>query len=253
VSPRAFAALLAVSLAGAARAAGDAPIERVELVATSIDGCPGIPFPRASRQLAIDGDEAVDSRARFWELDRPAAYAHGRAERRYRIGQGVLVVAAELSSGLDRETVRISIAEPIAPEYLATYLPGVSLPCQRTTLYSARRRGPGRADLAALARFDAALLEATERLYDADFAAGEARLREAMALRPADHPHWMMARLRYLRSRAGRPGSRAPSASPATRPRSSGPTAPSRAHPDAPRATCGRRSPTAGSPPAPAR
>ena len=199
MSPPAFAGLLVLSLATAAHAVGAAPVERVELVAISIDGCTGIPFPRASRELVVAGDEAVDVSARFWELDRPAAYAHGRASRRYRIGKGVLAVDAELSPGLDREIVRISVAEPVAPEYLATYLPGARLPCERTTRYTVRRRGPARAELAPLARFDAALQEATELLYDADFTSGEARLREAMALRPADPaPHWMMARLRYL-------------------------------------------------------
>jgi hypothetical protein len=108
-------------------------------------------------------------------------------------------VDAELAPGLDREVVRIRVAEPIAPEYLATYLPGVALPCERVTRYSVTRSARGEADLPALARFDAALLEATELLYDARFADAQARLREAMALRPDDAtPYWMMARLRYL-------------------------------------------------------
>ncbi|MGH7291876.1 MAG: hypothetical protein ACREJT_11740, partial [Myxococcota bacterium] len=157
------------------------------------------PFPRAPRELVVSGDDAVDVAARFWVLDRPSTYAHGRASRRYRIDEGTLAVDAELSPGLDREVLRVSVAEPIAPAYLATYLPGTRLPCERITRYSAHRGEPARADLAALARFDAALQESTELLYDAHFADGEARLREAIALRPDDPaPHWMMARLRYL-------------------------------------------------------
>jgi hypothetical protein len=199
LSSRALAALFLLPLAPVARASGEVPVERVQLVATSIEGCAGLVFPHAPRELYIDGNQAVDASARFWELDRPAAYVHGRATRRYRIGQGVLEVDAELSPDLDREVVRLSVAEPIAPEYLATYLPGTSLPCERTTTYTAERRPATRADLAALARFDAALHEATERLYDSAFAESETRLREAMGLRPADPaPYWMMARLRYL-------------------------------------------------------
>jgi hypothetical protein len=199
LSPRALAALVVLTLAPVARASGDVPVERVDLVATSIEGCRGVAFPRAPRELYIEGDRAVDASARFWELDRPAAYARGRATRRYRVGEGVLEVDAELSPELDREVVRLAVAEPIAPEYLATYLPGTSLPCERTTHYDAAPRPATRADLESLARFDAALQEATELLYDAEFAQGEARLREAMALRPADPaPYWMMARLRYL-------------------------------------------------------
>jgi tetratricopeptide (TPR) repeat protein len=188
-----------LALSPRAHPAADVPVQRVELVADSADGCPGIPFPRARRELVLNGEAAVDTAARFWELDRPAAYAQGHASRRYRIGEGVLVVDADLSPGLDLEVVRISVAEPISSEFLATYLPGTRLPCERITRYTTRRRESARADLAALARFDAALQEATELLYDADFAEGEMRLREAIGLRPDDSaPYWMMARLRYL-------------------------------------------------------
>lgn len=197
--PRVLAALLALSLAHASGAGELAPLERVELVVTSISGCPGIAFPRASRELLIDGDRAVDRNARFWELDRPSAFERGHASRRYRIGKGVLAVDSELSPELDLETVRMRIVEPIASEYLATYLPGTRLPCERTARYTVRRREGVRADPKALARFDAALLEATELLYDGRFSEADIRLREAMSLRPEDPaPYWMMARLLYL-------------------------------------------------------
>ncbi len=197
--PRLLGAVLLLALARGSGAVEAPELESVELVVVAIEGCPGIPFPRATRELVIDGDRAVDRAARFWELDRPNSFANGRASRRYRIGKGVLSVESELSPGLDRETIRMRIAEPIAAEYLATYLTGTSLPCEREAHYTVRRRGPVRGDLAALARFDSALLEATELLYDARFAEADVRLREAMALRPDDPaPYWMMARLLYL-------------------------------------------------------
>ena len=196
---RASAATLLLALAPRAQAVADVPVDRIELVADSVEGCPGIPFPRGHRQLVVNGEAAVDVAARFWELDRPSAYAHGHASRRYRIDAGTLAVDAQLSPELDREVIRVSVAEPISPAYLATYLPGTRLPCERVTRYTAVRREPSRADLATLARFDAALQEATELLYDARFAEGDARLHEAMKLRPEDPaPYWMMARLRYL-------------------------------------------------------
>jgi hypothetical protein len=199
VNFRASAATLLLALTPREQAAADVPVDRIELVADSVEGCPGIPFPRAPRELLVNGDEAVDVEARFWELDRPTAYAHGHASRRYRIGEGTLEVDAELSPALDSEVIRVSVAEPIAPAYLATYLPGTRLPCERVTRYRAQRGESGRADLATLARFDRALQEATELLYDARFTEGEARLREAISLRPDDPaPYWMMARLRYL-------------------------------------------------------
>jgi hypothetical protein len=202
LSPRVALALAAFAAAALPAPASSARVERVErhlLSARAIEGCAGLPYPRRERQIDSAGDVAVDAAARFWEIDRPAAYVSGRSVRRYRVGEGALEIEAELDPALDRETVRIRVAEPIAPEYFATYLPEVSLPCERVTHYSVAPRSAGEADLDALARFDAALLEATERLYDADFAGAEARLREAMALRPNDPtPYWMMARLRYL-------------------------------------------------------
>jgi hypothetical protein len=197
-------ALACLALASPARAGSEVLVERVELVADSIAGCAGVPFPRAQRELRVAGELAVDASARFWQLDRPTAYANGHASRRYRIDDGVLEVDAELSPALDREIVRMRVVEPISPEFLAIYLPGTPLPCERVTHYTARRRGASRADLAALARFDVALQEATELLYDAHFDPAEARLREAMALRPDDPaPYWMMARLRYLSLEGG--------------------------------------------------
>lgn len=199
MSSRASVALLILVLATNSGAAADVPVERVELVVTSIDGCQGIPYPRTARELVVHGDAAVDSAARFWELDRPPTFKNGHATRLYRIGKGTLSVESEISPALDLEIVRISIAEPISPEYLDTYLPDTRLPCERTARYTAKRREPARADVAALARFDAALLEATELLYDERFADAESRLREAISLRPTDSaPYWMMARLRYL-------------------------------------------------------
>jgi hypothetical protein len=115
------------------------------------------------------------------------------------MGAGEIEVDAELAPALESETVRIRAVGPIEPEYLATYLPGVVLPCVRVTRYGVERGPAVDVDLRALARFDAALLEANERLYDARYDAAEALLREAIALRPDDPtPYWMMARLRYL-------------------------------------------------------
>lgn len=174
-------------------------VARHQLRAREIEGCAGVPFPQRVRELDVAGDVAVDAAARFWEIDRPSAYRAGRATRRYRVGQGALEIDAELDPDFGRETVRIRVVEPIAPEYLATYLPGVQLPCERVTRYAVASEAAQEADLAALARFDAALLEATELLYDAKYDQAEARLREAMKLRPDDAtPWWMMARVRYL-------------------------------------------------------
>jgi hypothetical protein len=199
VSGRAALALAGLLLAARVCAGDEVPVERVALVADSIEGCAGIPYPRAQRELRVNGETAVDASARFWELDRPADYRSGRASRRYRIDDGELAVDAELSPAFDREVVRIRVSEPIAPAFLATYLAGTQLPCERVTNYTVRRQEPSRADLAALARFDRALQEATELLYDARSDEAEARLREAIALRPDDPaPYWMMARLRYL-------------------------------------------------------
>ncbi len=199
MNPRASAATLLLALLPRALAAADVPVERVELVAKSVEGCPGIPFPRARRELVLNGDRAVDTAARFWELDRLTSYTRGHASRRYRIDDGVLEIDSELSPELDREVIHVFVADPIAPAYLATYLPGTELPCDRVTRYTVKRGEPAHADLATLSRFDAALQEATELLYDSHFTEAEARLREAMGLRPPDPaPFWMMARLRYL-------------------------------------------------------
>jgi hypothetical protein len=195
---RAALALAALCCALAADARAERAV-RHQLVARAIEGCPGLPFPARSRELDVSRDAAVDTAARFWEIDRPAAYAHGRASRRYRMGAGEIAVDAELSPGLERETVRIRAVGPIEAGLLATYLPAVALPCERVTRYDVER-GPAReVDLASLARFDAALLQANEQLYDARYDRAEALLREAIALRPSDPtPYWMMARLRYL-------------------------------------------------------
>jgi hypothetical protein len=196
---RGVAALAALCCALAAGAVRAEPALRHELTARTIEGCVGLPFPVRARELDVSRDSAVDTAARFWEIDRPAAYAHGRALRRYRMGAGQIEVDAELSPGLERETVRIRAVGRIEPEYLSTYLPGVVLPCERVTLYGVEPGRPVDADLAALARFDAALLEANEKLYDARYAEAERLLREAIALRADDPtPRWMMARVRYL-------------------------------------------------------
>jgi hypothetical protein len=113
---RASAATLLLALAPPnAQAAAGVPVDRLELVAESVEGCPGIPFPRARREFVVDGDAAVDAAARFWELDRPSAYAHGHASRRYRIGPGTLEVEAELSPEFDRERAHLVAARSRRP------------------------------------------------------------------------------------------------------------------------------------------
>jgi hypothetical protein len=191
-----LAAALAAALAPAA-AAED--VARYELRATSIEGCPGLALPRGARELYVSGERAVDAQARFWTFDRPTDYRGGRSERRYRVGDGALRADATLAGDRSEETVRLWIERPIDARYVRAYLPDLALPCERRTRYAVEPLPPAPADLDALARFDALLLEATELQYDARFAEARARLEAASALRPQDPtPLWMLARARYL-------------------------------------------------------
>jgi hypothetical protein len=189
---------LALGAALASAAAAD-DLERYELRATSVEGCPGLPVPRGTRELWSDGERAVDVHARFWTLDRPASY-HGRtAVAHYRVGNGSLRVESELSPDRSEETLRVAIERPIATRYRRAYLAHIALPCERRTRYAVRELSPAAGDLGALARFDALLLESTELLYDERYAEAEERLLRAAALRPQDPaPFWMLARARYL-------------------------------------------------------
>jgi tetratricopeptide (TPR) repeat protein len=177
--------------------AGEAQGYALQVLA--VEGCDGIPYPRAGRELWVQGARAVDLHGRFWVLDRPALLTSGEAALRYRMDGGTLVARSRLSEDLREERVRIRVEQPIAPEYLRTYLPGVALPCERRTRYEVRPLGDSPLDVGAVAGCDAALHEATELLYEERFGEAEEQLRRAIALRPDDAaPYWMMARLRYL-------------------------------------------------------
>ena len=196
--PLVACAVAVLGLALSARAEPDRAAG-VRLQALEVEGCPGLPFPRPRRELWVRGGQAVDADARFWTLDRPAAYTDLESFARYRMGSGVVRVESRLSPTLDSETTRIWIEQPVEPGYLAVYLPDLELPCERTTRYRVEPAGVQAVNLDALARFDTALHEATELLYDQRFEASRQRLRGAMELRPDDPtPHWMMARLVYL-------------------------------------------------------
>lgn len=184
-------------------AAAGAPAQGHALHAVEIEGCAGIPYPAEDREIWTDGERAVDPAARFWVLDRPHAFSAGSAGRRYRMGSGTLRVRSRLSPDLSEERVTIETERPIESTYLAVYLPGVSLPCERRARYAVRPLGRSDVDLGALERFDTALHAATELLYDEEFDAAEQRLQEAIELRrDQPDPYWMMARLLYLRLEA---------------------------------------------------
>jgi tetratricopeptide (TPR) repeat protein len=186
---------------GPGAAAADHPVDarRVSLQAKSVEGCAGIPHLQGERELWISGEQGVDRAAYFWVLDQPRSYARRRSTVRYRIGGGVLRVDAELATDLRDEVVRIHVEDPIEESHLKVYLPDVELPCERRLRYRVRELPPGRADLAALGRFDALLQRAEEVGYDSRFDESLELLRAAIELRADDPaPYWMMARARYL-------------------------------------------------------
>jgi hypothetical protein len=194
---RAFALLLA--LGAAAPLARAQPLERTRLDAETVEGCTGLPYPRAPRELWSAGDEAVDVATAFWVLDRPAHLRAGHALVHYRVGRGTLRIESQLLDGGREERVRIEEERPIEPAFRSVYLRAVELPCERRTRYAVQHLAPAEGDLAQLARFDALLLEAVELQYDSQFAPARERLEQARALRPADPtPCWLMARLVYL-------------------------------------------------------
>jgi tetratricopeptide (TPR) repeat protein len=197
MSPAALAALLLLLLLPLSAAAES--VERVVLRPLEIEGCQGLGYPRGPRELLVDGERMVDSRARFWVLDRPASFHEGHARTVYRVGDGALAVDAELSPGLEEEIVRLTVERPIGERYRRAYLDGVALPCERRARYAVVERGRADADLYAQERFDRLLHEANELLYDDRFAEANERLRGAAQLRPDDPaPWWMLARSRYL-------------------------------------------------------
>jgi hypothetical protein len=189
------------SVAPAERAvAAPAPVRHYALDAISVQGCTALPYPPNRRELWVRESRAVDPTARFWMLDRPVAYEAHVASVDYRLGSGRLHVTSELSEDLTEERISLSVEQPISAEYLQAFLPGVELPCSRRIRYSVHANpSEPEVDLSAAVRFDDALHDATELLYDARFEASRARLQDAIELRPDDpSPYWMMARLRYL-------------------------------------------------------
>jgi hypothetical protein len=194
------------SVAPAGRAVAASPsTEHYALDAISVQGCASLPYPPNRRELWVHASRAVDPTARFWMLDRPVAYEAHVASTGYRMGNGQLRVTSELSDDLTEERISLWVERPIPAEYLQVFLPGVKLPCSRHIRYAVRENpAQARIDLGAAVRFDAALHDATELLYDARFADARARLQDAMGLRPDDPtPYWMMARLRYLELESG--------------------------------------------------
>lgn len=184
---------------GAAPPGDAADARRLTLRAESSEGCTGIPHMRGERELWISGERVVDRAARFWVLDQPRSYTRGRSTVRYRIDGGVLRVDSELATDLKEEVARIYVEDPVDESHLRVYLPDVELPCERRLRYQVLELPSGRADLAALGRFDALLQQAEEAGYDRSFDESLALLGEAIALRADDPaPYWMMARARYL-------------------------------------------------------
>jgi hypothetical protein len=198
--------LLLLVLCASPRAGAAQQLERARLEAVSIEGCPGLPYPRVSRELWLGSDEAVDVAGGFWLLDRPTHFRGGRALARYRVGPGVLRAESRLDADLAHESVRLEEEQPIAAAFRQVYLRGVALPCERHTRYAVTRLEPGSGDLAGLARFDELLLEAVELQYDGSFDPARQRLEQARALRPDDPaPYWLMARLVYLETEQSAP------------------------------------------------
>ncbi|MCP4006027.1 MAG: hypothetical protein GY725_17715 [bacterium] len=194
-----MARLLAVLLFLLPLGAFAGALERVDLHASKIEGCKGLPLPSTDRSLRISGSRAVDVDARYWVLDRPAAFENGVAVTRYRVGEGLLRIESRLASDFTQEVVSIRVERTIEPSYLAIYLAGVTLPCERQTRYSVKRGKDTDGDIEQLAEFDRNLHQAEELGYDRLFSEAEALLRRAIELRPDDSAaHWMMSRLSYL-------------------------------------------------------
>jgi tetratricopeptide (TPR) repeat protein len=150
----------------------------------------------------------VDTDSRAWLLDHPVEYAgdasHVEARERHRVGDGAIRVRIALALDAGRFTLEL-LPEPAGDfaAALAQYLPGVALPCRAEGRLTLTPAGDSPADPERVAHLQRLLHDATEALYDPDFARAERLLAEAEAAEPrSDTVQWMRARARYLAGEA---------------------------------------------------